>query len=137
MPPATPPLPLILLVEDNPDLRALALDLLEMSGYQVVGADGLGTAIAAFEQAQPDLVLTDVKFPAGSGLALLAHIRAHPARSSTPVMLMSGEREQAGAIMGADGFVQKPFDVEALLTSVAELIARHCATASIEAKTAC
>lgn len=114
----------ILLVEDEPDLRTTLKYNLRRAGYEVADAhDGQ----AALELAQRpdvrvDLVISDVMMPRLDGFGLARALRALPAHSETPLLFLTARAEDTdraeGFRVGADDYVTKPFDVEALLARV-------------------
>ena len=106
----------VLVVDDEPVIRALVSASLEGDDFQVTGvADGLA-AIDVVTSALPDLVLVDVGLPGMDGREVLRRLRANPETASIPVLLLTGlEPEEA---TGADGIVHKPFTLQALRESV-------------------
>jgi signal transduction histidine kinase/CheY-like chemotaxis protein len=120
-----PPSARILVVDDQPELRAMISRMLTLAGYQVVTAAG-GREALALMQAEPGfaLVLSDVLMPEDvGGVELAGRIRA--GWPGTPVLLMSGYTPDAVATeAAADGFLHKPFTRQALQAEVRQLIAR-------------
>lgn len=109
------PLERILVVEDQPELRAIAeLALGEIGGFRVCLCEDGAAALAAFAGFDPDLLLLDVVMPGLDGPATLAALRALPAWRSAPVVFMTGragDQEVAGyRALGAAGVIAKPFD---------------------------
>lgn len=125
----------ILLVEDEPGVRELALRVLKRAGYRVlVAGDGV-EALALWEDnpSQVDVVVTDVVMPRLGGAELVARLRAE--RNDVPVLYMSGyARNAALGDAPADRrtrFLQKPFTVPALQHAVSDLVlARHTTTSA-------
>ncbi len=107
----------VLVVDDEPVIRALVAAGLQTDDLQVTGvADGF-SAIASVEETAPDLVLVDMGLPGIDGREVLRRLRMNPETASIPVLLLTGlEPEEA---TGADGIVHKPFTLEALRSSVA------------------
>ena len=108
----------ILIVDDDPEIRESMERELRASGYTTVSAsDGL-YGVKTFETHAPDLILTDLSMPRSDGFELISAIRA---TSRTPIIVLSVRGNDADKIraldLGADDFVTKPF-------SVAELLAR-------------
>lgn len=101
----------ILVVEDDPRLRAMLRRVLTGSGWQVHLADDGVDALAALASLSPDVVLSDVDMPRMDGLALGRTLReTHP---TVPVVFMSGNPEtQTGDL--SPYFVSKPFCLESL-----------------------
>tara|TARA_R110001583_G_scaffold68320_2_gene194513 strand:- start:1846 stop:2814 length:969 start_codon:yes stop_codon:yes gene_type:complete len=102
---------IILVVEDDPQLREAVVDSLELKGHQVIATADGKQAILALQQ-QPDLILSDINMPEMDGLALLSHVREeHP---WLPMVLMTayGDVNQAVLAMqrGASDYLMKPFE---------------------------
>ena len=105
----------ILYVEDDPDIQAIAMMVLEtISGFTVeacsCGSDALQKAVAF----NPDLILLDVMMPGMDGPETLKGLRAFPELETTPVVFMTAKVQpqevQAYLGMGAVGVIAKPFD---------------------------
>lgn len=98
----------VLVVDDQADLRLLLRMQLEVDGHDVVGEapDGQSALLAA-EQLAPDAVVLDRELPDGSGLDLIAALRA--AQPGLRVVVVSGDPsgEQAALAAGADGYLDK------------------------------
>lgn len=110
----------ILVVDDEPLLRDLLVDILESSGHQAVAADGGARAIDALARQSFQLVISDIRMPEIDGFALLSHIRAtYP---SLPVFLVSAfVPEQEASMAQPDGFLSKPFrinQIEEMITQI-------------------
>jgi len=110
--------PLILVADDEAAIRETLCEELSAAGYRTIAATDGSDAVARFEAAAPDLVLTDIAMPNGDGFRVIAAIRE---RHRTPIIVLSvrgGESDKVRALdLGADDYVTKPF-------SMAELIAR-------------
>ncbi|QIR37602.1 response regulator [Tolypothrix sp. PCC 7910] len=115
------PSALILLVDDNADMRNYAKRLLEQRYRVHAVADGI-EAIASVRQQLPDLVLTDVMMPRLDGFGLLRELRADPQTRELPIILLSaraGEESRIeGLEAGADDYLIKPFSSRELLVRV-------------------
>jgi CheY-like chemotaxis protein len=116
----------VLYVEDDTDIRTIALMALETVGALQVRACASGAeAIEAAAGFGPDLLLLDVMMPGMDGMTTLARLREIPATAKTPVVFMTAkvqasEVEQYKAL-GAAGVITKPFDPMTLATQVEEL----------------
>ena len=110
----------ILVVDDEAPIRDLLEAILAEEGYAVrSAADGLA-ALAEAERDPPDLILADVMMPRLDGLGLLARLRERG--DPTPVVLVSAASARAA---GADApFVPKPFDLDRLLATIADALAK-------------
>jgi signal transduction histidine kinase len=117
--------PLVLVVEDNADMRALLMRTLE-SRYRVASAaDGeLGLAMA--RELAPDLILSDLMMPKLGGEELVRALRANPALDATPILLLSAKTEHGlrARVLehGAQDYLLKPFSRDELMARVKNMI---------------
>jgi two-component system, OmpR family, response regulator len=117
-----PGAPLILVVEDDYDVRMLIARFLEDEGYRIVAANEKSVGVAILQATNPALAITDVRLRGGSGLDIADMARAR----DIPVLLISGdleiiEKRTAGSVP----FLQKPFRMQSLVEKVEELIGRR------------
>lgn len=102
----------ILVVDDNPENRALARAALEDEGYNVILANSGQEGIDAFEQHKPDCVLLDVRMPGMDGFTACAKIRALPGGLDTPIVFLTALRDvdtfDQALRAGGDDFLTKP-----------------------------
>lgn len=116
-----PDAPQVVLVDDNPDLRAYVTELLAPHFRVRTAVDGRA-ALASIVADPPDLVLADVMMPQLDGFGLLAALRAEPRTSHLPVVLLSAragpEAAVEGLAAGADDYLVKPFSASELLARV-------------------
>jgi DNA-binding response OmpR family regulator len=108
----------ILVVDDDPAIRQLLTDVLEMDGYEVsVVADGLA-AVRAVEAYSPDFVVLDVMMPGLDGFGVLSTIRARPGEP-VPVLMLTAAAEADATTRawagGVDYYLAKPFAADAVL----------------------
>ncbi len=112
--------PMLLIVEDDDDLREALCDTVKIAGYDVVGAAEAPEALQLMEDREPRLVLSDVKMEPMDGYRLLGEIQRRYPR--VPVMLMTafGDIEQAVRAMqeGAVDYLVKPFEADVLVNVV-------------------
>jgi PAS domain S-box-containing protein len=111
-----------LLADDNADMREYVRRLLLHQGYDVIAVPDGEAALAAAREHEPDLVVADVMMPRLDGFGLLRALRADPATSMLPVILLSaraGEESRVeGLEGGADDYLTKPFSARELLARV-------------------
>ncbi len=119
--------PVVLVVDDDRDMRIFAATVLSSHGYVVrQAADGVG-AIEQLRDALPDLILLDLDMPVMDGRAFCAALGqlGDERLASVPVLVVSGatdpELEAVG--LGAAGALQKPVDVRRLLAAVSRVLA--------------
>src|SRR5690606_19266567 len=107
-------LPVLLLVEDNPDIRAFVCD--HLSGkFSILeaenGKEGLEIAI----DQKPDVIISDIVMRVMDGYALCEHVKSNMETSRIPVILLTAKAshtsQKKGFETGADYFISKPFDV--------------------------
>jgi len=113
------PLTRILMVEDDPDIRAVAhLSLTAVGGFTVALCASGEEALAQAEAFAPDLLLLDVMMPGMDGPATLAALRAKPALAGVPALFMTAKVQPQEVAhyrdLGAADVLPKPFDPMAL-----------------------
>jgi DNA-binding NtrC family response regulator len=110
----------ILIVDDEVDMAECLSDLLKHAGYSCAVCTDGAKAYEAVLAESPDLVLTDLRMPGGSGMDLLRKVRSHD--PALPVILLTGFATVDGAVEamreGAIDFLAKPFFPEELLTKI-------------------
>ncbi len=116
----------ILVVDDTPRNVKLLADILTVKGYAVFTASSGREALAKIEAEAPDLVLLDVVMPEMSGYEVCRAIRANPATTMLPVVMVTaldpGEERIKGIDAGADDFLAKPINQPELLARVKSLL---------------
>src|SRR5215510_4940447 len=117
----------ILLVEDNPVNRRLAVFLLRSQGYEVREATKAKEALEMLEKERADLIVMDIQLPGMDGLEVTRRIKAQPATADIPVIAvtsyaMKGDREKALAA-GCVGYVTKPIDKNIFIQEIAACLA--------------
>jgi len=110
----------VLVVDDEDDLREAIADLLRRRGYSVfVAANGQAalTLLRGGQPLRPALILLDLAMPIMDGRQLLAVIRGDPAMSDIPVVVASAQ-PCADTASGESGLLRKPFELEELFATV-------------------
>ena len=126
-------LPLILVVEDDPDLRAYITEHLE-TNHRILEASNGQEAFGLAVKHQPELILSDVKMPVMGGVALCRKIKQDERVSHIPVVLLTGkvdvENEIKGLEHGADYYFTKPFNSKLLQLRIYNIIQSRAALKS-------
>lgn len=117
----------ILLVDDEPELRKLVIDILSDDGFSnIIDAGTVQTGLIFAKQEKPDLAVLDVMLPDGDGFSLMKELRAF---TNIPVIFLTAKDEAAdklaGLGLGADDYVVKPFLPQELLLRV-HAVLRRC-----------
>lgn len=114
----------VLVVEDEPSVRDLLVELLSEEGYSVAAApDGQAALQLLDEGLQPRLILADVMMPRLTGVELAAAVRARHATDGPAVALMSAYHQWLDDVEGVVAKLPKPFVQQALLG----VVERYCA----------
>ena len=119
---------LVLVADDDADVRELVEFRLARAGYQVItAADGEEAVKLALDR-RPDLCLIDVMMPKLDGYRVTERLRASEELAGVPVLLLTASVQEAaverGFAAGADDYVKKPFSPRELLERVAAALAR-------------
>jgi DNA-binding response OmpR family regulator len=120
--------PLVLVADDDPDIRSLVTLRLEKSGYDVVAAGDGEQALAAALERAPDLALLDVMMPKLDGYEVTERLRQEEATRHLPVILLTARVQETdiarGVEAGADDYVKKPFSTSELRDRVQAVLGR-------------
>lgn len=125
----------ILVVDDNKEIVYSISELLKYEGYQVVKAyDGM-EALQVLEEHKVDLILLDVMMPRLNGLSALMKLREN---YHIPVIILSAKTEESdkvsGLVLGADDYVEKPYNPAELLARVKAHLRRYHAWGGAQPK---
>lgn len=121
-------LPLVLLVEDNPDLRFHISNVLNGHYHLLMAEDGIKGERLAIEHV-PDLIVSDVMMPQKDGYQLCNDLKTNSKTSHIPIIMLTAKAGQEhmieGLTLGADAYLTKPFDAKELLVRIKNLIANR------------
>jgi PAS domain S-box-containing protein len=124
-PAETPGAPTVLVVEDNPEMAAYIRDVLSPEA-SVVLASGGQEGIRRAAEVRPDLVLTDLMMPDGTGEDLVRGVRDQPELDAIPVLVLTAKADDALRVKllrsGAQDYVMKPFSADELRARVIGLV---------------
>jgi len=116
----------VLVVDASPVSLQLLADLLASHGYEVLVAPDGPSALRLIDESRPHLILTELWLPTMTGFDLVRSIRENEATVSIPIILLTARRNQEdiayGLNLGADDYVQKPFDRSELLARIGVLL---------------
>lgn len=116
----------ILIVEDNDELAEVLLDFLAAGGYEAEIAGNGYEALELFTAHSPRLVILDIMLPGLDGFAVCTEIRR---LSDVPVIIVSARGEKTdmldGLAMGADDYIEKPYDIDILLAKINGIFERR------------
>jgi two-component system KDP operon response regulator KdpE len=121
------PAPLVLLIEDEPQMRRFLRTALDANDYRLVEAETAKEGLAQAAARNPDVILLDLGLPDRDGLQVARELRGW---STTPIIVLSArgrEEDKVRALdLGADDYLTKPFGVEELLARI-RVALRHAA----------
>lgn len=120
----------VLVVEDDPDQAALAERRLGLAGYKIRVANTHRAFIDNLRaHGVPDLVFLDVELPDGDGFDILVYMRKHQSLALLPVIMLTAKNEpediRKGLLLGADGYIPKPYSKSLLSDAVRQVLMHH------------
>jgi len=122
----------ILIVEDNKELAGLLCDFLRAENYVVTVADTGEKALKLYERYGAKLLVLDIMLPGMDGFAVCKKIREE---SNTPILIVSAKTEKEdklnGLLLGADDYIEKPYDIDIMLAKIAGIFKRRYAQEEI------
>ena len=114
----------ILIIDDDRAGMQLLSTLLDFEGHRTLALENWEEPVGDVERYRPDVIIMDVYLRAKNGLDILGQIREHadPEIANIPVLMMSAEdQHQRSLKAGANAFLEKPFQIEALVSTVREI----------------
>ncbi len=120
----------ILSIEDDPHMSGLLQLIFERQGYRVVSVKSGEFGLEMLKSLQPDVLLLDLMLPDIDGWDIYRQMKADEELSQIPVVIVSArnreqDAEQGYTVVGNDRFVQKPFEVSALIDTVKEVLGQR------------
>jgi DNA-binding response OmpR family regulator len=120
---------LILVVDDDPDIRDIVSFRLERAGYEVAQATNGEEALRLARERTPSLCILDVMMPRVSGFEVVRELRKESSTQGVPVLMLTASVQDKdvarGFDTGADDYLKKPFNTGELLARVAALLRRN------------
>ena len=118
----------ILIVEDNKELAGLLCDFLRAENYTVSVAETGEKALELYGKYGAKLIVLDVMLPGIDGFAVCKKIREE---SNTPILIVSAKTEKedklSGLVLGADDYIEKPYDIDIMLAKISGIFKRRYA----------
>jgi DNA-binding NarL/FixJ family response regulator len=119
----------ILVIEDENKMRRNLVTILQLEGFEVIGAENGLSGLQMAESQGPDLILCDVMMPDIDGYAVLEQVRSNPKTTDIPLIFLTARGEKTdlrhGMNLGADDFLCKPCPTEELLEAVRARLKRQ------------
>jgi CheY-like chemotaxis protein len=123
----------ILLADDSITIQKVIELTFSDEDFDVVTVGNGRLAIEKVQETHPDVVLCDIIMPEKDGYEVCEFVKRHPTLAATPVLLLTGAFEpfdqERASRAGADGFLAKPFEPQALIAKVKDLLGRQAAAA--------
>lgn len=121
----------IVVVDDEEDIRELVRYNLTKAGYEVATAASGEEGLTLAQQARPALIILDIMLPGIDGLEVCKRLKGDSALKNTPIVMISALGEEkdvvAGLELGADDYVSKPFSPGVLIARIKSVIRRSAA----------
>ncbi len=118
----------ILIVEDNKELANLLCDFLRAENYIVSIAETGEKALSLYERYGAKLLVLDIMLPGMDGFAVCKKIREE---SNTPILIVSAKTDKEdklnGLVLGADDYIEKPYDIDIMLAKIDGIFKRRYA----------
>lgn len=118
----------ILIVEDNKELADLLCDFLRAENYTVSVAETGEKALSLYEKYGARLIVLDIMLPGIDGFAVCKKIRED---SNTPILIVSAKTDKEdklnGLVLGADDYIEKPYDIDIMLAKIGGIFKRRYA----------
>jgi CheY-like chemotaxis protein len=112
----------ILVVDDDPGILDIVVRTLDFEGYPAVRARNGAEALEAVERQRPSLVLLDMRMPVMDGWAFAEALRERGIAVPVLVMTAANDARRWASEIGAQGYIEKPFDIDELLATVERML---------------
>jgi signal transduction histidine kinase len=119
----------ILVIEDEAAILNNILEMLELEGFEVIGAENGLAGVRRAREHKPDLIICDITMPELDGYEVLVLLRSDPATVAIPFIFLTARADRPfmrhGMELGADDYLTKPFSLGELRSAVASRLERH------------
>ena len=116
----------IIIVEDEANLRLVMQKELQRLGYDVQAAPDGEAALKLLEEANVDVILSDINMPRMNGLEMIEVVKKEPQNAALPIIVLTSEGQPAlidrAKKAGAKGWIVKPFKADLLVAAVKKLL---------------
>ncbi|MCX6440233.1 MAG: response regulator transcription factor [Candidatus Planktophila sp.] len=130
---------LIMIVDDEPGVRALLNDTLRIAGFETIEASDGMSALTLLRTNKPALMVIDINMPLMDGFELVERLRTN--NDLTPVLMLTAREDKGdiarGLKIGADDYVIKPFGIEELILRIKAILRRSMKSTSVPTKLTC
>jgi len=130
---------LIMIVDDEPGVRALLTDTLRIAGFETVEANDGMSALTMLRTNKPALMVIDINMPLMDGFELVERLRS--TNDLTPVLMLTAREDKSdiarGLKIGADDYVIKPFGIEELILRIKAILRRSSRSSETPALLSC
>jgi len=130
----------VLLIDDEAQWLDLIREALADESYRVITANSGESALKKIERKKPDLIVSDVRMPVINGFDLFEKIKSNPKLRAIPYVFMSSiddfDARKTARELGADDYMEKPFDAEGIKHAVLHLLVKFREGAKAPAKSA-
>jgi DNA-binding response OmpR family regulator len=119
--------PLILVIDDEPDIVDFLTTLFEDHGFETRFAHDGQSGMARARERPPDLITLDITMPGKSGVAVFKELRTDPVLCRVPVFIITGVHEfrqmmLARSVLPPEGYMEKPVDPDILVAGVKRIL---------------
>ena len=123
----------ILIIEDEADVIKMLRKRLADNGYETLTADNAGEGMKLVLSDKPDMILLDLKLPAGGGLSILRSLKMSAETRDIPVIVITGMKKEEvknfAMREGAAGYIEKPYDPQVLMATIRTILQKRTGAA--------
>lgn len=126
--------PLILIIEDEHNIRQDIVKILSLNKFQTIDTDDGNEAIRIARESLPNLIISDIMMPIMDGITIFKKLQEHNETATIPFLFLSAKSSKEdirmGMNLGADDYITKPFDIQDLVNAVKSRISKQEKTLS-------